>query len=88
MTYLTASNKTVRGRDGSQFNYRETGAGDGLPLVLLNHLSATLDNWDPRFIDALSHHRKVIVFDNRALACRTVRCQEQLKKWPLTLCSF
>ncbi|MSD83146.1 alpha/beta fold hydrolase [Lactobacillus curvatus] len=67
MTYLTASNKTVRGRDGSQFNYRETGAGDGLPLVLLNHLSATLDNWDPRFIDALSHHRKVIVFDNRGI---------------------
>lgn len=67
MTYLTTPNKTVRGRDGSQFNYREVGTGDKLPLILLNHLSATLDNWDPRLIDSLSQHRKVIVFDNRGV---------------------
>ncbi|WP_459128371.1 alpha/beta fold hydrolase [Latilactobacillus curvatus] len=33
----------------------------------MNHLSATLGNWDPALIDLISQQRRVIVFDNRGV---------------------
>lgn len=50
MTYLTTPNQFIQDQQGQRFAYREVGTGRGLPLVLLNHLSATLDNWDPALI--------------------------------------
>ena len=32
---------------GVDFVYRQLGPEGGVPLVLLNHLAAGLDNWDP-----------------------------------------
>lgn len=40
--------------------YRDLGPEKGVPLVLLTHLSATLDEWDPRFVDALARDRRVV----------------------------
>ena len=40
---------------------------DGVPLILLNHLAAVLDNWDPRVVDGLAARRRVITFDNRGV---------------------
>ncbi|MEE4584315.1 MULTISPECIES: hypothetical protein [Streptomyces] len=43
---------SVRGVD---FAHRQLGPeGDGVPLILLHHLTAVLDNWDPRVIDGLA----------------------------------
>lgn len=53
--------------NGVWFTYRVTGSGDGLPLVLFNHLTGNLDNWDPRVIDALASGHKVITFNNRGV---------------------
>lgn len=47
--------------------YRDLGPRDGVPLILLNHLGATLDNCDPRVIDGLAVARRVIAFDNRGV---------------------
>lgn len=56
---------SVRGVD---FVYRQLGPeGDGVPLILLHHLAAVLDNWDPRVIDGLAARRRVITFDNRGV---------------------
>lgn len=67
MTYLTTPNQFIQDQQGQRFAYREVGTGRGLPLVLLNHLSATLDNWDPALIDLISQQRRVIVFNNRGV---------------------
>lgn len=67
MTYLTTPNQFMQDQQGQRFAYREVGTGRGLPLVLLNHLSATLDNWDPALIDLISQQRRVIVFNNRGV---------------------
>ena len=40
------------------------GEKKGIPLVLLTHLSVTLDNWDPLLINTLAENHWVIVFDN------------------------
>lgn len=58
-SYLTTPNKFI-----GQFAYRELGTDhDGLPLILLTHLSATLDDWDPLFIDQLAGQNHVIAVD-------------------------
>jgi pimeloyl-ACP methyl ester carboxylesterase len=35
--------------------------------VFLHHLTAVLDDWDPRIIDGIAAHHRVIAFDNRGV---------------------
>lgn len=50
-SYAQAPAKTVTvGPD--TFAYRELGPREDIPVVFFVHLAATLDNWDPRIIDA------------------------------------
>lgn len=49
---------------GQRIAYREAGTQHaGTPLVMLTHLAATLDEWDPKLIDLLSQDFHVIVMD-------------------------
>ena len=48
---------------GDTLAYRELGADAGTPVLLLTHLGATLDEWDPRVVDALAAGRRVIAVD-------------------------
>ncbi|MFC3324619.1 alpha/beta fold hydrolase [Mesorhizobium cantuariense] len=52
---------------GTAFVYREVGPRTGVPVILLNHLGAQLDNFDPRIVDGLAATRWVIAFDNRGI---------------------
>ena len=36
-------------------------------MVFLHHLTAVLDDWDPRIIDGIAAHHRVIAFDNRGV---------------------
>src|SRR6202040_61543 len=65
-TYADALTKTVD-VNGTSFTYRETGQKNGIPVVLLHHLTAGLDDWDPRTIDSLAQKHRVIVFNNRGV---------------------
>lgn len=53
--------------DGVPFAYRELGPSGGVPVVFLHHLMAVLDDWDPRVIDGIAAHHRVITFDNRGV---------------------
>jgi pimeloyl-ACP methyl ester carboxylesterase len=53
--------------NGVDFSYRELGPETGTPVVFLHHLTAVLDDWDPRVIDGIAAHRRVIAFDNRGI---------------------
>ncbi|WP_326784455.1 alpha/beta fold hydrolase [Streptomyces sp. NBC_00151] len=66
MSYKNTPNRSVSVR-GVTFVYRQFGPDDGVPLILLNHLSAVLDNWDPRVVEGLAAQRPVITFDNRGV---------------------
>jgi pimeloyl-ACP methyl ester carboxylesterase len=52
---------------GVPFAYRDLGPVDGVPVVFLHHLMAVLDAWDPRVIDGIAAHHRVIAFDNRGV---------------------
>jgi pimeloyl-ACP methyl ester carboxylesterase len=57
--------------DGATFAYREIGPETGVPLVLLHHFTAVLDDWDPAVVDGLAAERRVIVFDQRGVGSST-----------------
>ena len=48
--------------------------GTGPPLLLITGYGGTMEDWDPRFVDALAEHHRVITFDNAGVgktpACR------------------
>jgi pimeloyl-ACP methyl ester carboxylesterase len=57
---------------GVDFSFRELGQQNGgTPVVLLVHLAAVLDNWDPRVVDGLASHHHVVAFDNRGIGSST-----------------
>ncbi len=49
------------------YAYRRFGSGSRLPLLLLQHFTGTLDNWDPALTDALARERELILFDNAGI---------------------
>lgn len=65
-SWKDAPNRTID-VDGTTFFYRELGTGTGVPVVFLHHLTAVLDDWDPRVVDGIAAHHRVITFDNRGV---------------------
>ena len=54
-------------KGAERYAYRRFGSGPGLPLLLLQHFTGTLDNWDPALTDALAGERELILFDNAGI---------------------
>jgi len=54
-------------KGGERYAYRRFGGGPGLLLLLLQHFTGTLDNWDPALTDALAEGRELILFDNAGI---------------------
>jgi pimeloyl-ACP methyl ester carboxylesterase len=47
--------------------YRELGERGGVPVIFLHHLTAVLDDWDPKVLDGIAGSRHVVIFDNRGV---------------------
>ena len=63
MSYITTKNQNISVA-GNQIAYRELSKGKSdFPLVMLVHLAATLDNWDPKLLDLISKEHHVLVLD-------------------------
>jgi len=52
---------------GTTFVYRKLGPPTGVPVILLNHWGAVLDNFDPRIVDGLAPTRPVIAVNYRGV---------------------
>ncbi|MGO9769616.1 MAG: alpha/beta fold hydrolase [Roseiarcus sp.] len=65
-TFNTAPTKAVN-VNGASLVYRAIGDMTGIPIVLLHHLTAVLDDWDPAIVDGLAKNHPVIIFDNRGV---------------------
>ncbi|MDX3661439.1 alpha/beta hydrolase [Streptomyces sp. ID05-26A] len=66
MTANTAVTRTVD-VEGTPFAYREVGLTEGVPLVLLHHFTAVLDDWDPAVVDGLAARHRVVLVDLRGV---------------------
>lgn len=65
-SYIDAPTRTVA-VGSTAFAYRDLGPRNGVPLILLNHWGAVLDNFDPRIVDGLALTRRVIAIDYRGI---------------------
>src|SRR3954464_14472591 len=65
--------------DGVDFAYRELGPRGGVPVVLITHLAAVLDNWDPRVVDGIAARHHVITFDNRGVGASTGKTPDTIE---------
>jgi pimeloyl-ACP methyl ester carboxylesterase len=52
---------------GTKFVYRRLGPAAGVPVIMLNHWGAVLDNFDPRIVDGLAATRPVIALNYRGV---------------------
>ncbi len=65
-TYIATPNLSIDIGD-TTLAYRDLGPRDGVPVVLLNHWGAVLDNFDPRIVDGLASRHRVIATDYRGI---------------------
>src|SRR3978361_353229 len=66
-THQTAPTQFVEA-NGIRFAYRRFGKAGGVPIVLNQHFTGTMDYWDPAVTDGLAQGREVILFDNAGVA--------------------
>jgi pimeloyl-ACP methyl ester carboxylesterase len=70
-TYATVPTQFVEAA-GIKFAYRSYGQqGYDIPVVYFNHLTANLDNCDPRIMDAIAAQRHIISFNYRGVGATT-----------------
>ncbi len=74
--------------NGTSYAYRSLGKPEGTPLVLLNRFRATMDEWDPAFLDHVAAERHVIIFDNAGVARSGGEAPLRLKGWALNAAAF
>src|ERR1700688_2819861 len=66
-THQTAPTQSVEA-NGIRFAYRRFGKSGGVPLVLNQHFTGTMDHWDPAVTDGLAATREVILFNNAGIS--------------------
>jgi pimeloyl-ACP methyl ester carboxylesterase len=67
ISHVSARTEFVQAGD-IRYAYRQFGASDGTPLVLLQHFRGGMDHWDPLVTDGFAASRPVILFDNAGVA--------------------
>jgi pimeloyl-ACP methyl ester carboxylesterase len=66
-THQTAPTQFVEA-NGIRFAYRRFGKSGGVPLVLNQHFTGTMDHWDPAVTNGLAKDREVILFNNAGVS--------------------
>ena len=83
----TAPTKFVQA-GGTNFAYRTIGAANGVPLVLLQHFTGTMDYWDPAVVDELARRREVIVFDNTGVGASSGQVPDNVEQMAVDAVAF
>ncbi len=66
-THQTAPTQFVEA-NGIRFAYRRFGKSGGVPLVLNQHFTGTMDHWDPAVTNGFAKDREVILFNNAGVS--------------------
>ena len=64
--FQNATTQTIPVKD-TKLVYRELGKRGGVPVIFLHHLTAVLDDWDPKLLDGIASKHHVVIFDNRGV---------------------
>lgn len=87
---LTLENAPTKFIDagGTHFAYRTIGTKKGVPLVLLQHFTGTIDYWDPAVVNGLSKEREVIVFDNAGVGASSGKVPDNIEQMSTDALAF
>ncbi len=72
----------------TNFAYRTIGNAKGIPLVLLQHFTGTMDYWDPAIVNELAKHREVIVFDNTGVGASSGQVPDNIEQMAIDALAF
>jgi pimeloyl-ACP methyl ester carboxylesterase len=53
---------------GTKYAYRILGNQEGIPLIMLQHFTGTMDDWDPAVTNGLAQQFKIVLFDNKGVS--------------------
>ena len=67
---------------GIRFAYRRFGKAGYLPLVLNQHFTGNLNNWDPAVLDGLAKEREVMLFNNAGVASSSGEALDRTDRTP------
>lgn len=80
MSYLRIKNEVIT-VNGKKIAYRELSKGQSkFPLVMLVHLAANMDNWDPKLIDLLAKYQHLILIDLPGVGASEGRVERSLEE--------
>src|SRR3977135_3879395 len=74
--------------NGIRFAYRRFGKPDGVPLVFNQHLTGTMDHWDPAVTDGLAATREVILFDNAGISSTSGEVPASVEEMAVNAAAF
>ncbi len=86
-THQTAPTQFVEAR-GIRFAYRRFGKASGVPLVFNQHLTGTMDHWDPAVTDAFAKDREVILFNNAGVSSSSGEVPTTIEKMGVNAVAF
>lgn len=66
-TYTTTPKEFITAANDIKFAFRRLGPKRDIPIIYFNHLTANLDNCDPRVMDGMSKEHEIISFDYRGV---------------------
>lgn len=66
-TYATVQTQFITAANGIKYAYRSLGEKKEIPLIYFNHLTANMDNCDPRVMDGMAKQHEIISFDYRGV---------------------
>lgn len=74
--------------NGLKYGYRRFGLKRGVPLVFIQHLAGTMDNWDPAILDGFAKGREVIIFDNKGVTSSEGKVPDNIAAMAIDAASF
>src|ERR1700737_2176395 len=86
-THQTAPTQFVEA-NGIRFAYRRFGKSGGVPLVLNQHFTGTMDHWDPAVTDGLATEREVVLFNNAGVSSSSGEVPTSVERMAANAVSF
>jgi pimeloyl-ACP methyl ester carboxylesterase len=74
--------------NGTDYAFRTFGNKSGLPLILLQHFTGTMDNWDPKVTDGLAEHFQVVLFDYKGIGASGGQAPDKIQDMSQDVISF
>ncbi|HEY1152094.1 MAG TPA: alpha/beta hydrolase [Pseudoduganella sp.] len=85
--HQTAATQYVEAK-GIRFAYRRFGKTGGVPQVLNQHFTGTMDYWDPAVTDGLAEGREVILFNNAGISSSSGEVPESIPEMGANAIAF